>query len=175
MPKLHMGKRPQEHHYNLAGEHRHSHAVQATIACLFFVAWITDTVSGYSTILNQYIPVGIRISLGIVLLVPSAYLAISGLYVVFGKKRAELVVIRDGVFHVVRHPIYLSEILLYAGFLMFSISLTALVIFIIGIGLLHYISRYEEKLLIARFGKDYERYMKEVPMWIPFVRRRKTR
>lgn len=175
MPNLHMSRRLQGHHDNLAGEHKYGDAGQATIASLFFIAWITDTFFKYSTILNQYIPISIRIPLGIVLFMLSAYLAITGLYIVFGKKRAELVVIREGVFRVVRHPIYLSEILLYAGFLILSISLTAIVIWIIGIGLLHYISRYEEKLLIARFGKDYEQYMKEVPMWIPFLRRRKAR
>jgi len=34
---------------------------------------------------------------------------------------------------------------------------------------LHSISRYEEKLLVARFGKKYEDYMKQVPMWIPRI------
>jgi protein-S-isoprenylcysteine O-methyltransferase Ste14 len=38
----------------------------------------------------------------------------------------------------------------------------------IGVIFLHYISRYEEKLLLARFGEEYEQYMREVPMWIPW-------
>ena len=32
---------------------------------------------------------------------------------------------------------------------------------------LHHISRYEERLLLARFGEAYAQYMEEVPMWIP--------
>jgi hypothetical protein len=59
-------------------------------------------------------------------------------------------VIRESVFGVVRHPVYLSEILFYLGLLMLSLSLA-----------------YEEKLLLARFGKDYAKYKREVPMWLP--------
>jgi len=47
------------------------------------------------------------------------------------------------VFSVVRHPVYLSEILLYLGLLMLSISLAAAVVWIIAIGFLHYISRIQ--------------------------------
>ena len=65
------------------------------------------------------------------------------------------------------HPVYLSEILLYLGLLMLSISLTAAVVWIIAIGFLHYVSRYEEKLPLERFGQEYEEYMREVPRWIP--------
>jgi len=38
---------------------------------------------------------------------------------------------------------------------------------VITILFLHYISKYEEKLLLSRFGEDYTKYMKEVPMWLP--------
>jgi protein-S-isoprenylcysteine O-methyltransferase Ste14 len=105
--------------------------------------------------------------LGVVLLVLSGYLAWEGLVTVFGKQRAEPAVITKGVFSIVRHPIYLGEILAYLGFLMLSLSLAAAVVWAIAIVFLHYISRYEEKLLLARFGKAYEQYMRHVPMWIP--------
>ncbi len=49
---------------------------------------------------------------------------------------------------------------------MFSISLAA-AIMLLAIFFLHYISRYEEKLLVRHFGEEYESYMKAVPMWIP--------
>ena len=80
--------------------------------------------------------------------------------------------ITESVFSVVRHPVYLSEILLYLGLLMLSVSLAAAVVWIMAVGFLHYISRYEERLLLARFGEEYEQYMKEVPMWIPRFRKR---
>ncbi|MCK4393396.1 isoprenylcysteine carboxylmethyltransferase family protein, partial [Candidatus Bipolaricaulota bacterium] len=112
------------------------------------------------------------IPFGVVLLVLSGYMAKTGLSIVFGEETENPGVIRKSVFGVVRHPIYLSEILLYLGLLMLSISLASAVVWVTAILFLHYISRYEEKLLIERFGKKYEQYMREVPMWIPRLRKR---
>jgi protein-S-isoprenylcysteine O-methyltransferase Ste14 len=87
--------------------------------------------------------------------------------IVFGEKRENPGVIRKSVFKVVRHPIYLSEILLYLGFIMLSLSIAALCVWFISILFLFYICRYEEKLLLARFGEEYRNYMDDVGMWIP--------
>jgi protein-S-isoprenylcysteine O-methyltransferase Ste14 len=118
------------------------------------------------------VPLVIRIPVAVIVLSISLYVAITGMNLVFGKNRGASGVIRKGVFKLVRHPIYLSEILLYFGLLMLNMSLAATVIWIAGIIFLHYISRYEEKLLLERFGEEYTRYMKEVAMWIPGVRKR---
>ena len=95
--------------------------------------------------------------------------------IVFIGVREEPSVIRKSVFGVVRHPIYISEILLYLGLLLFRTSLAAAAIWIIAIAFLHYISRHEEKLLLARFGNEYEQYMRDVPMYFPHLRRRSTK
>ena len=135
--------------------------------------WIPDTFFlKYTTFLNNYVPLGFRIPFGVVLLVVSGYLAQTGLSIVFGEKREKPIVIRKSVFNVVRHPIYLSEILLYCGLLMLSISLAAFVVLVMAIIFLHYISHYEERLLLARFGEEYREYMQEVPMWTPRSRKR---
>jgi len=158
---------------DLSGEHTVGDAGQVILACLFAVMWIADTFFlKYTTVLNGYVPLGIRIPFGVILLVLSGYLARKGLSVVFGEKRERPSVIRKSVFKVVRHPIYLSEILLYFGLLMLSISLAAVFVLLIAILFLHYISRYEERLLLARFGEEYREYMQEVPMWIPRLRKR---
>jgi protein-S-isoprenylcysteine O-methyltransferase Ste14 len=153
---------------DLAGEHGLGDAGQLILACLFAVTWIADTFFfRYTTLLNQYVPLVVRIPSGVALLVLAGYLARTGLSIVFGEEREQPGVIRESVFNVVRHPIYLSEILLYLGFLMLSISLAAAAVWVVAIGFLHYISRYEERLLLERFGREYEQYMREVPMWIP--------
>jgi protein-S-isoprenylcysteine O-methyltransferase Ste14 len=158
---------------DLTGEHTVTDVGQIILACLFAAMWIPDTFFlKYTTVLNGHVPPGIRIPFGVVLLVISSYLASKGLSIVFGEKREKPSVIRKGVFNVVRHPIYLSEILLYLGFLMLSISLAALFVLVIAILFLHYISRCEERLLLARFGEEYRKYMQEVPMWIPRLRKR---
>ena len=173
MAHKHTQKKAQQQHYDLTGEHAVSDAGQVVLACLFAATWIADTFFfKYTTSLNQYVPLGARIPSGVVLLVLSGYLAKTGLSIVFGEEREEPGVIRNSVFGVVRHPVYLSEILLYLGFLMLSISLAAAVVWVVAIGFLHCISRYEERLLLARFGEDYEKYMREVPMWFPRLRKR---
>jgi protein-S-isoprenylcysteine O-methyltransferase Ste14 len=158
---------------DLTGEHAVGDAGQIILACLFAATWILDTFFlKYTTFLNHYVPQGVRISFGVVLLVLSCILAGKGLSIVFGEKRETPGVIRKSVFGIVRHPVYLSEILLYLGLLMLNISLAAAVVWIIAIGFLHHISRYEEKLLLARFGDDYKKYLLEVPMWIPRIRKK---
>jgi protein-S-isoprenylcysteine O-methyltransferase Ste14 len=156
----------------LTGEHAIGDAGQTLLAILFMTIWILDTFFlELTTSLNRFIPLAVRIPLGSLLLIPSAYLAGTGLFIVFGKKRDTSGVIRDHVFSVVRHPIYLSEILLYFGLLVLSISLAAVCIWFAAIVFLHFIARYEEKLLMRRFGEEYKEYMKDVPMWIPRLRK----
>ena len=129
--------------------------------------WLSDMFMKYSNFLNAHIPSAIRLPIGVLLLIIAGYMAGSGLMMVFNKKAQSRGVIRKGVFRFVRHPIYLSEIIMYSGFLTLNISLAAAFILVIAIFFLHYISRYEERLLLAKFGDEYRRYMKEVPMWFP--------
>ena len=168
MAKRHAHRDRQRQRNDLAGEHRFGDAGQLILAILFGVTWVVDTfILKYTTFLNHQVPNAIRIPVGIILLVVSGYLAATGLSIVFGEKREKPSVIGKSVFGVIRHPIYLSEILLYLGLLMMSLSLAAAFVWGIAIMFLHYISRHEERLLIARFGEEYKRYMREVPMWIP--------
>ena len=125
-----------------------------------------------TTFLNGYIPLGVRVPLAVLLLIGSGYLAKKGLAIVFGEKIEKPAVIRKSVFGIVRHPIYLGEILFFLGFLMLSLSLAAAAAWVVAIAFLHFIAKYEEKLLLARFGDDYENYLREVPMWLPRLRKR---
>lgn len=166
-----------EHHKgrdDLAGEHAAGDAGQGILLILFAVVWVLDTFFLHYTIgLNDSVSLWVRVPLGVVLLALSVYLMWTGLAVVFGERRKVPGVIRKGVFSLVRHPIYLSEILLYLGLLFFSLSLAAAGVLCLGIAFLHYISRHEERLLITRFGEEYRVYMRDVPMWIPRVRKKR--
>ena len=108
-----------------------------------------------------------KLPLGVIILVLALYLARTGMKIVFGEVTEKPGVIRKGPFRFVRHPIYLSEILFYLGLLMFRTSLAAAFIWILAIVFFVYIARYEEKLLLARFGEDYRAYMREVGMYLP--------
>ena len=160
---------------DLAGEYAFGDAGQAILFILFLAVWITDAfIFKYSTLLNNYIPFyAIRLPLGIIILVLAVYMAWNGIRIIFGKVRENPVVIREGIYGIVRHPIYLSEMLFYLSLFVFRTSLTALAIWIVAVLFLHYLLRYEEKLLLERFGDDYRRYMKDVPMYFPRLKRKK--
>ncbi len=81
--------------------------------------------------------------------------------------KSNQVLIKDELLSVVRHPLYLGTLLfLWGAFGFFGTSLhlvTAISLtFYIRIGIY-----FEEKRLIKIFGKEYEKYQKEVPMLIP--------
>ena len=173
MPHHHTQRKAQQQRDDLTGEHAVGDAGQVVLTCLFAATWIADTFF-FSTRPSS---------------TSTCHLASESLLESFcwfyqttwrehgpihrvGEERETPGVIRESVFSVVRHPVYLSEILLYPGLLMLSISLAAAVVWVVAIGFLHYISRYEERLLLERFGEEYELYMREVPMWIPRFRKR---
>ena len=81
-------------------------------------------------------------------------------------------VVNTGIYNVVRHPQYLAGILghISLSFLLqafYSLLVTPFVMTVI-----YFISWKEERELIREFGKDYEKYMNQVPMFIP--RKRKS-
>ena len=166
---MHREQRPvTEHRRDLAGEHHIGDAGQLILAILFAIVYVADSfILNWTTFLNDVAPNVVRAPIGVALLVVAAYLAKTGLDTVFGQVREEPHVIRTGVFALVRHPIYLSEVLLYLGMLMLSVSLAAAVVWLGSIAFLHYIALHEERLLLARFGDEYAAYMRDVPMWLP--------
>jgi len=158
---------------DIAGEHAIGDAGQLVLGIVFVVVWIADTFwLRLTTSWNQAVPLALRIPLGLAFLALAGYLSFRGMAIVFGEIREEPIVIRQEMFGIVRHPIYLGEILLYAALMAWSLSLAAGVVWLIAIGFLHWISRHEEALLLARFGDEYRAYMRDVPMWIPRLRRR---
>lgn len=54
----------------------------------------------------------------------------------------------------------------------FLIHLIPTYLIIVGILFLYHLCRYEEKLLLLRFGDEYSRYMREVPMWVPRLKKK---
>jgi protein-S-isoprenylcysteine O-methyltransferase Ste14 len=153
---------------HLAGEHPFSDRGQLIFLGVFMVVWVADSfIFRFSIFAGQYVSLLIRIPIAAVFLFASGYLAQQGMRVVFGEERQEPIVINEGVFSVVRHPVYLGCILFYLGLLILTLSLVAAIIWIVIIVFYHVIAKYEEGLLAKKFGKEYEQYMQTVPMWIP--------
>jgi len=158
-------RKSHQHRSDLTGEYAFGDMGQLILLVVFFVVWIADSfVFKYSTFLTQYVSNYIRVPIALIILTISGLLAGFGLNTVFGKTREEPQVITTGVFSIVRHPIYLSSTLLYLGFILLSLSLLSVLVWILIIVFYYMISRYEEKLLTQRFGSAYEEYKKKVPM-----------
>ncbi|MBN1123058.1 MAG: isoprenylcysteine carboxylmethyltransferase family protein [Anaerolineae bacterium] len=162
-----------EEREDLAGEHRLGDIGQLILLLIFLTVWIGDSfILRQSVILRDVIPSAVRSIAGSAIQLFAGLLAWRGLSTVFGEERAEPAVIRDGVFGVVRHPIYLAAILVYVGFLAHALSLAAAGVFLVIVAFYVFIARHEEKLLLDKFGEDYRDYMREVGMFIPRLRRR---
>ena len=153
---------------DLTGEHAFTDIGQLVLALLFAGAWIADSFFVHATtFLNGTIHPAIRFPIAAILLGVAGYLTWSSHRIIFGETPREPHVVRHGVFSVVRHPMYLSEILFYLGLLLFSVSFMAAGVWLATIGFLHAIARTEERLLAVRFGDEYTTYARDVGMWFP--------
>ncbi len=146
---------------------------QLVLALLFFAVWIVDGfVLRWTTVSGGAVPLAARAPVAVLVLASAGGLGYASLRTLFGEPRAEARVVRERAFAIVRHPMYLAEILFYLGTLLIACSLAAGGVWLLLIAFLHVVARREETLLSDRFGDAYTQYMKEVPMWIPGVRRR---
>ena len=73
----------------------------------------------------------------------------------------------SGMNRYVRHPLYLSTVLLLVGIMVFWPSDVVMTACVIMIAYTVVGARFEEQKLIKQFGKAYIDYMKEVPAFIP--------
>ena len=94
-------------------------------------------------------------------------LGVSSHNVLFGKNTLESTVITDGVFAYVRHPLYLSLLLTYLGFVFGAMSVLSLLLWVCYVALFDKMASFEEADLARIFGETYIGYQKRVPKWIP--------
>ena len=71
--------------------------------------------------------------------------------------------VTEGIFQHIRHPHYLSLLIIGFGLSIFFCSLFAFIIAIIAIPIMIVSIFDEEKLLKKQYGEDYTKYMKNVP------------
>ena len=115
-----------------------------------------------------------HLMISILFIMFSALLAINGVrettLKVSETHRTEKIV-TGGVYSIVRHPQYLGGLLAHVGASFLLSALYSLASTPLMIVLIYLISRKEEEELIREFGKEYEDYIKKVPMLMPRLRR----
>jgi protein-S-isoprenylcysteine O-methyltransferase Ste14 len=74
-----------------------------------------------------------------------------------------------GIYSYVRHPQYIGFILVMFGFLLQWPTLLTLAMFPVLVFMYVKLARTEEREALREFGRDYERYMRDVPGFIPRI------
>lgn len=109
------------------------------------------------------------IIIGFILIILGPYLWIKAVLIQkINAKVKDEILITDGVYGIVRNPVYTAFICIFTGILLFAKNYLLLVlpiIFWIYLSLLMKMS--EEKWLRAKFGKEYDLYCKRVNRIIP--------
>jgi len=86
------------------------------------------------------------------------------------KPPQKLVII--GPYKYVRNPIYFSEILVLIGLSIYFGSISLLVLTFLAVVFFHLIVVFfEEKSLERKYGEEFLKYKKEVPRWIPRIKK----
>jgi protein-S-isoprenylcysteine O-methyltransferase Ste14 len=77
--------------------------------------------------------------------------------------------VTTGIYSQVRHPFYLSILILFSGVAIISQNVIGLIFFILFIAGLIIRMKKEEKELILKFGEEYIEYMNNTPRLFPRV------
>jgi protein-S-isoprenylcysteine O-methyltransferase Ste14 len=78
--------------------------------------------------------------------------------------------IKTGIYAKIRHPIYLSGLILLLGFALIAGNLYGLLFFILSLTALGIRIRKEERELITKFGEEYNEYARKTSILIPKLR-----
>ena len=77
--------------------------------------------------------------------------------------------VTTGIYHYIRHPIYLGVMLAYGGGQIVAGSYLSIVFLILFTYSSIVQAQKEEKLLLQHFGQEYEHYMRKTKMLIPYI------
>ncbi len=163
-----MKKKHKHKHGGIGKEFPHTDQLNIILAIAFLLIWFLDTfIFQFSIWLATFIPLLIRIIIFASLLILSFVLGNSSHKILFGGNNEATSLIKNGVFARVRHPLYLSMLLVYLAFALVSMSLICITFWILMFILYDRMASYEEKDLEKIFSEEYAEYKKRVGKWIP--------
>lgn len=112
------------------------------------------------------IPVSLLLIVGGLIFIGFAFLKIGAI----PSLKAKSSLITQGVYRIVRHPIYCGTLITFLGLILWTNTFVSLFYFPISILLYFIMTVYEEKSLIGEYGQEYIDYQKRVrKRIIPFV------
>ena len=75
--------------------------------------------------------------------------------------------LRRGPYRFSRNPMYAGEAIVWLGWALFYRRSAVWAGLAIACAAFTVITRWEERRLLTRFGRDYRAYLEEVPRWVP--------
>jgi protein-S-isoprenylcysteine O-methyltransferase Ste14 len=109
------------------------------------------------------------------LLILSVYFGLAGFILLKGNGKSNrnfeetTVLVKSGVYSLIRHPLYFSLFLLGTGVMMKNPGIPAVTLSVVNLIAVWITAQTEEKEMIIKFGEQYKEYMKETKMFIPFI------
>jgi len=77
--------------------------------------------------------------------------------------------VTTGLYGYIRHPLYLSLILLGFGAMLKNPGYIQIILAFINLVALIFTARVEEQEMVKKFGKEYQDYMKDSKMFCPYI------
>ena len=120
-------------------------------------------------------PLSIHQLISWILLMLSGYTGIEGYLLLKRQGKSEKsfentsVLVKSGLYGYIRHPLYLSVFLFGIGVMFKDLQQTQLILGAIILIAIYFTALIEENEMIAKFGDEYRKYMKETKMFIPFI------
>ncbi len=109
----------------------------------------------------------------VILPVSNALMLIGLLLIVFGWRRIHKAkgkhLVKDGIYHYIRHPQYLGFLMLTLGMNIQYTTIPTLLMWPLLIILYYRLARQEEQEVEEKFGQEYEEYKKKTPMFFPIL------
>ena len=149
-------------HQSLGEEHSKSDQVQIILLIILILVWVFDSFILKRYLLTQ-VPVLIRLFAGIALAVAGVYLVQQSHRLVIEADEPKLV--DWGVYSVTRHPMYLGSMLFELGIVATTLSIPALLIWVVIFSAYNWFAAYEENSLLDILGEEYGSYMGRVSCW----------
>ena len=155
--------------HNLPGEHAVTDIGQLILFAIFVLVMVFDIfIFQFSNKTLGTLSQMVTIPLFLIFFLIGGYFILTSHRIIFRETDKEVSVVTKGVFNIVRHPMYFGSIFLFFSFVILSNSVLAFLIWIVICFFYYFIARYEEKLLVNKYGDKYEEYQKKVPMFVPF-------
>ena len=159
-----------KHKPGIGYEHPNSHQIQIGSIVTFFIIWLLDSfLIQFALDVRNIIPLALRVILFIIGLIVSYLLFKYSHEKIFLPPGQKSQLVTDGAYSYVRHPMYISILVLLLSFYFISLSFLALIVWFIAVFFFNRMMIFEEAELLKALGTEYREYMNQVSRWIPRV------